>query len=186
MIYFIRHAKTLDNLKGLIQTNINTDIQKITLSDKIIFFKKLDNFNLKKLSCIYTSTLKRTIETANVLFPDSKKISKNLFNEVDCHEIDNIPKNLYTRKELNSKVSISKYDVIDQIEEIISFLRIIQNSMDNVLVFSHGMLIRAIISYLNNIDFDIYDLINSKTVKFYNLSIAQIDIDKLKVNKIIL
>lgn len=48
------------------------------------------------------------------------------------------------------------------------------------------MLIRAIISYLSNIEFDTYDLINSTTIQFNNLSIAEIDINELKVNKIIL
>lgn len=57
--------------------------------------------------------------------------------------------------------------------------------MQDVIIFSHGMLIRSLISYLNGIQFDIYDLINSTSIKFNNLSIVQIDIDKLKVNKII-
>ncbi len=49
------------------------------------------------------------------------------------------------------------------------------------------MLIRAILLYLNEIyDFDMYDLINSIKNKFYNLSIAEIDIFELKVNNIIL
>lgn len=137
---------------------------------------------------IYTSTLKRTIQTAEALLPNHLiKDNLQIFNELDCHELDNTLKNNYTREELNSKLSISKEIICKQIRQILLFLYKEQTNNKNILVFSHGMLIRAILLYLNEIyDFDIYDLVNSIKNNFYNLSIAEIDIFELQVNNIIL
>lgn len=174
-------------LIGLIQTVINSDIKNISKVDKINWHKKVNELLFNKDFIIYTSNLNRTIQTSNALFPQNKITNKlAIFNELDCHELDGIKKSFYNRDELNSKVKINKKIIDKKIISIISFLKDEQKNYENIVIFSHGMLIRAIISYLSNIEFDTYDLINSTTIQFNNLSIAEIDINELKVNKIIL
>ena len=156
-LYLIRHLPTPWNQKGLLQGSKNISIIATNpeIEDQILKNKEL--LREIRFDEILVSELKRTHETAKLYGFDSCKVDA-LVNELDFGKYEGIEKTIML-KELgeawfNDVRSIKLGETLLEFEaRILLFLEKYKNK-ENVLLFAHGAVIRAILelSKEKNID----------------------------------
>ncbi len=77
-IFIVRHGETEWNRMKLFYGLTDVHLNRRGAVQSLILKQKLQNFPIRK---IYTSTLKRTKETAKIIFPDKKFIPKKELDE---------------------------------------------------------------------------------------------------------
>lgn len=83
-IYFVRHGQT-DHNKGLVFDDTNIGLNTVGLRQADLLAKRLKNYNIQR---IYTSDLKRTMQTAEAISTQSSAlvtVDSNL-REIDLGE----------------------------------------------------------------------------------------------------
>ena len=80
-IILIRHGETEYNRRHLFYGKTDISLNDTGVQQAYLLNEKLAGMRLEVP--IYTSSLKRTIETAELIFPDQKKISLNELDEKD-------------------------------------------------------------------------------------------------------
>ncbi len=84
-IYLIRHGKTAANEKGIY---IGSTDYPLSENGKTELVNKLDEFEYPRVERIYSSPMKRCLQTANILFDGSETIAVNDLRELDFGEFE--------------------------------------------------------------------------------------------------
>ena len=84
-IYLIRHGKTAANEKGIY---IGSTDYPLSEKGKTELVNKLDEFEYPRVERIYSSPMKRCLQTANILFDGSETIAVNDLRELDFGEFE--------------------------------------------------------------------------------------------------
>ena len=164
-LIFIRHSQTLYNEKGLLQgSEIDITLTKKGLIDayKTAIYVKLLIKENKKWK-IYTSPLKRTLQTAkifsDILEQDKVHVNKNIIERRTGIFTGKTKKEQREkREEINSEYKlennddkICEYTQEEPISEIVKranyFLKDIREVNENIIVITHGIFIKNILKY---------------------------------------
>ncbi|MFI3325634.1 MAG: histidine phosphatase family protein [Clostridia bacterium] len=166
IIYFVRHLKTKGNFEKRYIGKTDEDIYKAE--------SQTPPSNLpENPSKIYTSAMKRTVQTAKLLYPNREVIKLENLNETDFGDFEN--KNYEELK--NNK---DYRDFIDGIKDpvggesrknfnercIKAFLNIAKNGKDEIVIVCHGGTIMSILQGLDREkkDFYSYQIKNGETL----------------------
>jgi len=153
-IYLSRHGQSVDNVKETIGGNSKLTSNGRQYSTKL--FTHIHNCG-DNIDIIFTSTLKRTIETSKPFLKKYKVISKKLLDEVDAgicdgmtyKEIELIYPDI-TNKRKQDKLNFrypygeSYRDIIDRIKH---FILELERTDDTVLIITHTAVLRCILGY---------------------------------------
>lgn len=163
-LFLIRHGETEWNKSNRIQGSI--DIPLSSVGEEQI--KNVARFlkSIASVEKIFTSTLKRAIKSAEIIsselnVKDIEKIS--LLNEINCGDwegayFDDLLKNSeieFTKWLFSPEVKCpngeSVREVRKRVERFFDLYKEVLNSLEIVLIVGHGILNRAILSYLMDI-----------------------------------
>lgn len=187
MILFVRHAKTKLNKSNLIQTVVDEDIEELNETEKVSFNSLLEysaikhGIDLQELSVI-CSNYKRTQQTAKSLGWQSFEVDERI-NELNLLKFDKTNKDdLVNNDEFNDdwnnfceiEGTENKADFINRISNFIESL----DNNKNYLVFSHGLVIRGIVSLLVYNDINFNSILSKINVQ--NLDITVVDAKQFK------
>ena len=86
-IHLIRHAYTKGNLEGRYIGHTDESLCKEGIDQLNTMLK---DYNYPKADVIFSSTLKRCIETAKIIYPDKNPIEMRGFDECDFGEFENL------------------------------------------------------------------------------------------------
>lgn len=153
-LILVRHGETYDNFN-----NFYSGKSDCSLSEKgIVETKKLKPF-IERYNINYciSSPLKRAIETANILFNGEINIDERI-REMDFGIFEGltyeealekypVEVNSWNDDYINYKISEGE-SLIEVYERCTDFLEDIQKHKGNVLVVTHGGVIRCILSYV--------------------------------------
>jgi broad specificity phosphatase PhoE len=180
-LYILRHALTDHNVQRRFQgrgTDIELNEEGLRQAQKTAYyFKNID------LDVIYVSPLKRTLQTANIINKyHNKKIEiENLIIERDFGLIEGRKYNDIDFYEIHKKDLYDYYKIENQIvfqKRIMKFFNQLHEKHfgKNVLIVSHGGVIKMLFSNLQNIPWKkaIYE------IKKDNSAISIIEIDEFK------
>lgn len=146
-IYFIRHFKTKYKKSIFLGQFLNPPIMKLQ--------KQKLNYR-KNQVCVYSSPLKRALQTSKFFFKNKSILKSNLLREIDYGKIEGLDlhqvKDLYpnTFKEMKNN-SLKKYpcgeSIVNFFKRIQKFKNLImENKKKYIYIFSHNNFIRAILS----------------------------------------
>ena len=183
MIYLIRHGKTDWNNQGKIQGCTNTLLNQEGKKQAEIISEKIKNLSINK---IYASDLDRAKETANII---NKKIGTDIIldkrlREVSYGDFEGVDTKVFTddmwevfKRTPEKAKGESRINVYNRIKE---FLEEIENKDENILIVTHGGIIRMMLYYADNTDnFDIDEYAKHSTGKWYeNLQVIELKIKK--------
>lgn len=174
-VYFIRHGLTSYNEKSIIQGRIDLDLSPNGVKQIKEIAK--NNSIIKNIDIIFSSPLKRAIETSNIL---NKEIKKDII--IDKRIIERnfglLEGKTWEYKDHLKKIQkdnfIKKNNIETDIEikkRVYSFLNFLKEKYynQNVLIVSHGGLNRTFHSYFDK---------NQSIDNFENLSIKNGEIIK--------
>ncbi len=148
--YFVRHGETDWNRQCLFQGRQDIPLNEngVLQAKKLAEYLKTKN---KKFSCIYSSVLKRAIQTSEILGTDlNLKIKKsNLLKEISFGDLEGTkvckeeiffdgPKYL----EIEFPNGEKMMDACARFEQFISQLPL---DLDNILIVAHGALFKAVL-----------------------------------------
>jgi len=147
---FLRHAKTDLNGKGFIATNLDyplNDLGKQKCAENI--------FVNGQFNSVYSSPFKRTIETAQIVYPYMNPIVTSLLTQRNLGELNEKKKIDYDEQYLklvrnylvNPKDSESLEHIIARLDIFFNYLKDNQVESDNVLVVTHNGIMRIIKKY---------------------------------------
>lgn len=155
MIYFVRHGETSYNVERRIQGQLDIPLNDNGISQAMIIAEKLKNIHIDR---IYSSPLRRTKETANVInkyhnldiiFDDRLKefygghFQGRVYPEMTDEEKTSI---LYEPEKWHGETNESFRD------RAVEFYNEIKDIQGNIVVVSHGGVWRHIHRYKNNMD----------------------------------
>lgn len=156
-IYLVRHAKTEANHQGLLQGRINTPLSDAGIRSAEKLKEKIKN---EPIDICITSPLKRTWQTAMILVGDRVYIKEDeRLIERSLGDFENKEKELYDTEKYWDYQLNSGDGNVEKIQDVIrrskEFLEEIKEKYKekNVLIVSHGAVIRALDHLLNNVDF---------------------------------
>jgi alpha-ribazole phosphatase len=176
----IRHIETNLNKEGLLQGSIDISIDKSYINQKI-FFQNLDLINQFKPKCVFTSNLIRTKETAEVYGFNNYISDKNL-NEYNFGKYEGLKKDLFVKdnfdlwffKFKNSEIG-EGYSSLNL--RIFNFLKSLDND-ETYIIFSHGLILRFLVSLSLNLDRNLINQINVKNNSVHILEINNKEIQQ--------
>lgn len=156
-IYLTRHGESINNTKSIIGGDC-------LLSDKgIEYSKDLTDYIEKDINddfIIFTSCLKRTIETAKYF--KSKKVESRLLNEIHAGVCENMTVDEINKKypniikERNKNKLRFRYpegeSYLDLLERLRYFVLKIESFNKPILIVAHNAIIKVLLGYYNNIN----------------------------------
>lgn len=169
VLYVVRHGETEANVK-----NLFNGINSLDLTETGIQQAKNIQSSIKKLDIdyIFCSPLKRTIHTANILNVKNKQIyiDKRLI-ERECGEYTLKPISLIKDLDLLYDKNTNHYQefepfssILERVSSFIQDLKENYKSEDNILIVTHGDVIRGFQEYFNTVN-DVYPK-NCELLKF--------------------
>ncbi len=184
MIIFVRHAKTKLNSENLIQTTSDNDILNPTHLEIKTFKSRLKNayltigeYSINNNLKVITSEYKRTKQTAEV-FGFYNISTDSRINELDLSGFEFSNKDLLSNNKQFNNDWNNDIPIIGVESKSNFYMRLVDflnscKSNQNYLVFSHGLVIRSIISICvsNSINFN--SILNK--IKLKNLGITVVD-----------
>jgi alpha-ribazole phosphatase/probable phosphoglycerate mutase len=187
MILFVRHAKTKLNKLNLIQTVVDEDIEDLNETEKASFKSLLEysainnGIDIQELSVICSNS-KRTQQTAKSVGWQEFDVDERI-NELNLLKFDKTNKDdLVNNDEFTD--DWDNFHEIEGTENKADFINRISNFLDslddnkNYLVFSHGLVIRGIISLLVYNDINFNNILSKINVQ--NLDITVINAKQFK------
>jgi alpha-ribazole phosphatase/probable phosphoglycerate mutase len=187
MILFVRHAKTKLNKLNLIQTVVDEDIEDLNETEKASFKSLLEysainnGIDIQELSVICSNS-KRTQQTAKSVGWQEFDVDERI-NELNLLKFDKTNKDdLVNNDEFTD--DWDNFREIEGTENKADFINRISNFLDslddnkNYLVFSHGLVIRGIISLLVYNDINFNNILSKINVQ--NLDITVINAKQFK------
>jgi broad specificity phosphatase PhoE len=162
-ILVIRHETTVLNEKGLINGQLDDELSDTGKKDLLILVKKLNN---EKIDVIYSSPLKRALQTAQPIAKDHENleiITDKRLMEVDFGEFTGKSwesvNEIFHQGKSSDMLNTYKYDVseyggesYDQVKNrVYSFIEdLIKTDNKDVLIVTHGGVIRLFYLYFKN------------------------------------
>ena len=173
----------LKKIQGLKNNPISTNKKRYIKIKKFIQKEHKKSLHENKKTTVYTSALKRTIETAIFFEFKNFKISKKL-NELNVGTAEGMPKDLFY-KQLNiskKKIEIKGHKKIENKKNferrIISFLKETKR-FDEVICFCHGIWLKYLHCLLKNLNFNKIKNINIKNADVFIYSSKNKNLKKL-------
>lgn len=148
--YFVRHGETDWNLKGLFQGQKDIPLNENGISQAKQLSEYLKGKN-KKFSCVYSSPLKRAIQTSEILARDLnlKIFTSDLLKEVSFGDLEGTKvqkeKFFFDGPEYLKLEFPNGESMKDAFERVENFLSQLSLDVDNVLIVAHGALFKAIL-----------------------------------------
>lgn len=185
-IYLVRHGQTDDNIKNLMQGWKDTPLNE---TGKTQAYQLIPFFESLHIDIIYSSDLSRAFETASII---AKSLNKHVFLDKQLREMYlgsweghswqeieaefayflGKPENEKNALNIHSGESYIEF----QLRSFSVFNKIVKNHEDkNMIIVTHGGVIREIIARLMNINQTQKDAIPIR-----NCSVSRIDYDKEK------
>ncbi len=156
-IYVLRHGETKENETGIMQGNMDTLLSQKGIKQCLELHEKLKDL---KIDIAFVSPKKRTRKTADIVFPNVKKIyddrllSRN-HGEFEGLRRDQININEYWNIKLNKKYkkAESVRDLFNRVESLLNEIK--ENYKDKtVLLVTHSGICRVLYYYFNGIPDD--------------------------------
>ena len=172
-IYFIRHGESLTN-----QTGTWTGWSDVPLTDKGIEDAKKASEYLSniKFDKIYSSDLKRAVETAKTVIPDCSPEKTMLLREINVGSLSGKPFNVCDEKcrAERNYISYGGEDTNMLTKRIEEFLKSLEDKdFKDVIAFSHGGYLIAMLSYI------LKQPISTTYLKCPNCTVAVFEFDKV-------
>ena len=153
-LYFIRHAETEYNRKGIIQgSEVDSDINDIGDSQSKSFYDYYQNVNFDK---IYTSDLKRTFQTVKRFTENGTEYEKlKEFNEISwgvnqgkSDDLEDYSKLIDTwlAGDLDNKFEKGESPNEMSLRLVKGFNKVLEDNHDTVLLCIHGRALRILLS----------------------------------------
>lgn len=148
-LYIVRHGETKNNVEGLF-TGWADDVM---LTEKGISDAKgiAFLFKNKTFDKIYSSDLKRSVQTAKIVLPDCNPEETVLLREINVGSLSGKPFNVCDEKcrAQRNYISYGGEDTDMLTKRIAEFLKSLQEKdYENVVAFSHGGYLIAMLSYI--------------------------------------
>ncbi len=164
-LFAIRHLSTKHNKVGILQGTFDTSEVIINRKDLQLIqhnCQELSGIHFDKILC---SELERTKLTAQLHgYNENEFVVSQLLNEISFLEFELTPKEVFLLKDNNwisdPKNSLLASEILKLEKRLITFLEE-NKSYNNILIFSHGCVIRALVSIFQ---FGTIDKMNSLTI----------------------
>lgn len=170
-IFLIRHGETDFNKELRIQGSIETELNQMGIQQAELLAKKLPKY-LDTIDLCFVSPQKRAIQTSEILFNKLKKeievhnvIVEPLIKEIHCGKwegklVSDIEKEepdllnlIRTRVDIPYPEGESILDVRERVKKFYEiYLEPIKENSKNILLISHGNLLRTFASYILGLD----------------------------------
>lgn len=165
-LFAIRHISTEHNKSGRLQGMFDTKELLLSRLDLQLIQNnciELSKIHFDKIMC---SELERTKLTAHLHGYNEKEfVVSKLLNEISFLEFELTPKEVFLLKDnnwiSNPKNSLLASEILKLEKRLITFLEE-NKSYNNILIFSHGCVIRALVSIFQ---FGTIDKMNSLTIR---------------------
>lgn len=159
-LYLVRHGQTLWNLEGRLQGWKDSGLTDHGINQAKKAKKALENI---PFDAVYSSDRGRTLQTATIITGDEKKIRKSSglremsFGEWEGQLIEDVKGQysenywaLFNAADKYTSIGGEDYEglkdrVVPEVNKIIE-----QNSGDNILIVSHALTIKTILSHFEN------------------------------------
>ncbi|WAM32855.1 histidine phosphatase family protein [Caldicellulosiruptor morganii] len=181
-IYLIRHGETDWNRYNKVQGSIDTDLNETGIQQAKKLAERLKN---EKIDIVFSSTLKRAYLTANEIkafHPEiplrlTERLNEMNFGEWEGLSFDELEKKYSETyrlwKENPDRATFpgegSLYNVMERVKSF--FEEVLNESYSNIVVVTHGGIIKLSIIYLLELPFDFY-----KKCWIGNASLSIVDI----------
>ena len=173
VLYLIRHGRTDWNDKGLLQGKSNIPLN----DDGIKSAKKLHEYFLdKNIDLCFSSPLTRTLETAEIIFPNLNIITDERIVERDLGKFEGKSYAEYHLNNFWNYKENSTYGEVEPVQDLLKrsdlFLKEIKQkySDKNIAIVSHGAFLRAlhytIVGYNEQTDFEEFSIKNCEVKKY--------------------
>jgi broad specificity phosphatase PhoE len=175
-LIIVRHGETLENKSGICQGHTEGILSKNGIRQNKLQAKRLKK---QKIDVIYTSPLKRAIETGKEIWKYHKNIKLRIDNRLIERNMGvlqghRFPKNYDITKTIEGMESIT--DVRNRLQLFIDDLKIL-HSHQTILLVSHGITIRILMTLLMNMPLE--NIVNIKLMENSGFAIFHISEDKL-------
>lgn len=146
-ITFLRHGKTELNGKGYIATKKDYPLNKTGKEQCLSNIFPPNSFN-----CVYCSPYKRTIETANIVYPYLEPIIFSNLTQRDLGNLNEKFKKDYSLEYLkavkeyiiNPKNAETLQDVIKRVDLFMEYIKLHHDDNSRLLVVTHNGIMRII------------------------------------------
>lgn len=154
-IYLIRHAKTSANLEGRYIGSTDVPLCRLGIDE---LTELTQNYEYPNVGIVYSSPLKRCIQSANIVYPDFKPIEIDKISEYDFGEFENQPIGKLLNEASYQRWLDSEWKDAKGIESMESFTSRIVDGLDEIImdmmkkkisdaaVFTHGGVIMQLLS----------------------------------------
>lgn len=191
-IYITRHGQTEWNIDKRLQGSSNSELTQLGINQAQWLKAKMKSINI---DVIYSSPIKRALITAEIIKDDKaiellkedglKEIAFGLWegmkmDDIDAHEeYSKELYNLYNNpEEYKSYGGEHPFEVKERVYKTLD--KIINNNKEkDILIVSHGMTLKFIISYF--IKKDLIDILNDDVYSQASFSHIQLDGDKVEI-----
>ena len=168
----LRHFATKWNCEKKLQGLKDNSIIKPSTKTLNGLQKQLKIINNFKNFDVYSSSLKRTIQTANHLKLNFKKLK--ILNEVDVGKFEGLPrKDFYSKIDFDNNNLLKEYRIESKSKIIARIKKLKKKIKRDTLIISHGIFIKLFLSYLK-----FKRISNFKKFKINNSEIKIINLDK--------
>lgn len=156
-IIFVRHGESIGNKKNIIQGHKNFGLSK---KGKNQAQKLAERFKNTKIDIIYSSDLKRAVQTAKIVKKFHKKVVPIIYSKLlrernfgclEGNKADNV--NLVYFRNRRPRGGETRSDIKKRVKKFLNYL-LKKYSTETILVVTHGGVIRML-----------YGIINKKTIK---------------------
>lgn len=171
-IYLVRHGETEKNTLKKYYGNLDVGLNERGKVQCEYLREKLKNIEFNK---VYTSKMKRTIETADIILQDRNHeiIKDNRLNEMSMGDFEGKDhkelEKLYPKewkawceywKECSPPKGESYREFYLRVKEFIE--EVLKEDVENILIIAHGGVIKSIYTYILGEDFDIFWKVSSR------------------------
>lgn len=169
-IYIIRHGQTEENLKGTYYGALDCNLTELGIKQAIALGNYLKDVNFDK---VYCSDLKRATETLSYIYKNSdihidKRIRERNFGVFEGKTYDEIEREFQEEcktwnedwKGFKPQEGESFLDSYHRVEGFMENLK--EESGENILVCTHGGIVKAMYVYILGGNMDLYWKFNSR------------------------
>lgn len=179
MIYLVRHAKTDWNDKGIWQGNVDIPLNEEGFRQAE---RLAERFSSMSIQSVYTSPLKRSYQTAEVIAkrfsispikePLLRECEISLWNGLTMKQTLEKYADLYHEWSCNPKAQIQGVEPLEKVQErmIEALENITHSPFENIVVVSHAIAIRMLICWILRLPIQFH-----KNFRLENASITAVE-----------
>ena len=152
MIYIVRHGQTNMNHRKVLQGRSDVPLDEIGIAQAHVAAEKLTDIRFDR---VYTSPLKRAIQTAKIIAPYVEPVIESRLIEMDygtyegC-DLTQLPPEIITF--FSDFVHNPAPDGMEQLSDVVarvgSFLEELRNAEGNILLSAHAISMKGMLEYL--------------------------------------